>query len=287
MQDPHRASTRVPALSTLLCLGLSLSLGCGEPAEREGAHGQGFDRASMGFGGPSSGKTGAIAVEPVSWLVSFNRLHTAAALEMSLNKKPGQFSTVDLDRDGTPDTVAVRQLKHDDGPAFELRAQPRAGEAKVVATLLFDHEWNFIGSYDGAMPGATPVTAPSPGPAIATAPSSSPSVASSTAAVASTKDHSKGLAMQPIGWLVKFNKLHTASSLESAINRTPGEFSKVDTDGDGHPDFIAVGEKRHETGRAFELRARPSGTTGEGVVVATLVFDSDWAMTGWYNGVAP
>jgi hypothetical protein len=241
----------------------------------------------MGLGG-GAGVTG-VAAQPISWLVSFNRLHSATALESALNKQPGQFVTIDLDRDGAPDSIAVRQLTHDGGPAFELQANPRVGDAKVVATLLFDKEWNFVGSYDGALPGATPVVTPKVAPVVAAGPSAAaPGLAARAPAFGGATDHAEGLAMQPISWLVKFNKLHSAKSLETALNNTPGEFSKVDTNSDGLPDYIVVSETSRDKGRAFELRARASTAAGqEGVLVATLMFDADWAMTGWYNGAAP
>ncbi|MCB9752581.1 MAG: hypothetical protein H6713_21720 [Myxococcales bacterium] len=91
--------------------------------------------------------------------------------------------------------------------------------------------------------------------------------------------------MEPISWLVRFNKLHSASAIEQAINGTPGQFSKVDTNTDGTPDYIAVAEKSRDDGRAFELRAKAD--KGDGVVVATMLFDDSWSLVGWYNGVAP
>ncbi len=293
--------TRAGAAITVAALGALTLCACGTPAERDG-QGRGFDRASMvgGGGSSSSGAKGTVAAEPISWLVSFNRLHTADALEKALNKKPGQFSSIDQDRDGVVDPLVVRKLSHDDGPAFELTARAGNGKQRVVSTLLFDDSWSFMGSYNGAMPGAPPLPAapapapaPTPAPAIAAAPPAAPAPAGAgvgTPALADTKDHSKDIAMEPISWLVRFNKLHTAKSIEEAINGTPGQFSKVDTDTDGAPDYISVAERSHTKGRAFELRAKPAAkasASANGVVVATMLFDNSWSLVGWYNGVAP
>jgi len=120
-------------------------------------------KASMTF--PPSGATDPnrplaadLAVEPVSMLVMFNRLHTADKLQEWLNRKPGQFSRVDVDRDNTPDPLTVVMNKGADGHAVEIRARPPTGEY-VVATMVFDPEWEFLGHYGGLKGGAASTVA--------------------------------------------------------------------------------------------------------------------------------
>jgi len=115
-------------------------------------------------------------------LVMFNRLKTPEKLAEALNKKVGTFSHLDLDKDSTPDPLTVAARDTPDGHAFEIRVRPVTGEF-VVATMMFDPEWSYLGHYGGlpggaastagaplpaAQPGvgaATPVPAPSPIPA--------------------------------------------------------------------------------------------------------------------------
>ena len=115
---------------------------CGKPMDPSGKE-DNFVHASMvgetAPQGPDRPLASDLAVEPVSMLVMFNRLKTPEALQDALNKKPGQFSHLDIDKDMNPDplTVAAREAKQ--GHAFEIRARPNSGEF-VVATMIFDPE---------------------------------------------------------------------------------------------------------------------------------------------------
>ena len=168
---------------------------CGKPMDRSGKQ-ENFVHASMvgeaAPTGPDRPLASGLAVEPVSMLVMFNRLKTPEALQDALNKKPGQFSHLDIDKDMNPDplTVAARDAKQ--GHAFEIRARPNSGEF-VVATMIFDPEWSFLGYYNGALdgsastfgrplaalplPGAPPVAAPAPAPAVSLPANTVPTVA--------------------------------------------------------------------------------------------------------------
>ena len=129
---------------------------CGKPMDPSGKE-DNFVHASMvgeaAPQGPDRPLASDLAVEPVSMLVMFNRLKTPEALQDALNKKPGQFSHLDIDKDMSPDplTVAAREAKQ--GHAFEIRARPNSGEF-VVATMIFDPEWSFLGYYNGALDGS-------------------------------------------------------------------------------------------------------------------------------------
>ncbi|MCA9690663.1 MAG: hypothetical protein KC636_13725 [Myxococcales bacterium] len=271
MRRAHRFFLTAFAAATLVA--------CGTPAERDGQGDTPFGRAGMGGkGGHGGSNDKGVAVEPISWLVTFNRLQSPGALEEAINKKPGQFSSADMDGDGAFDYIDVLPRTHDRGSAFELRARPRSGaenNGPVVATLLFDDEWGFIGSYNGAMPGLPP------DPATASA---GPSAASARAG--DRGDLAKGLAIEPISWLVRFNKLHSPTALAQAINASPGKFSHIDANGDGLPDPVSISERNHSKGRAFEVSAHPDGEGKPGSVVATIVFDDEWEMVGWYSGSA-
>jgi len=156
-----------------LCLAASLLLvatACGKPKERGGGEAQ-FVAASMTG---SAAPTGAdrplaadLAVEPVAMLVMFNRLKTPEKLEEALNKKAGQFSHLDLDKDSTPDPLTVAKRDTPNGHAFEIRVRPTTGEY-VVATMMFDPEWSYLGHYSG-LPGGAASTAGYPLPATPTA----------------------------------------------------------------------------------------------------------------------
>ncbi|MGB1015138.1 MAG: hypothetical protein ACPG4T_13470, partial [Nannocystaceae bacterium] len=106
-----------------------------------------------------------LAMTPISWLVTFNRLQTAKDLEQALNKKPGQFSKVDVDGDGTFDPIQVVSRARAGGHAFEL-----ASGATVVATLLFDDEWQPVGSINGPMAAVAAASKPATPPTLAPAP---------------------------------------------------------------------------------------------------------------------
>jgi hypothetical protein len=176
---PHRGA----ALTLLLVFAA-----CGKPMDRSGNEDATFVSASMAGTpaptGPERPLASDLAVLPVSMLVTFNRLKTPEALQAELNKKPGTFSHLDLDKDAAPDplTVAARETKQ--GHAFEIRARPSTGEF-VVATMVFDPEWEFVGHYSGALGGAASTHArplpanPLPGaqPTVAVAPTT-PSPAS-------------------------------------------------------------------------------------------------------------
>lgn len=172
---------------------------CGKPMERPGTEDAAFMPASMA-GMPTP--TGAdrplasdLAVEPVSMLVMFNRLKTAEALQDALNKKPGQFSHLDIDRDSAPDPLTVAARETPQGHAFEIRARPSSGEF-VVATMVFDPEWSFLGHYNGVLGGAASTFArPLPAsPAIAVA---TPALAGSVQAAPAASGDIAGAAAQP------------------------------------------------------------------------------------------
>lgn len=161
-----------------------------------------------------------VSIEVVSWLVSFNRLQTAKALEDALNRKPGQFSHVDSDADGVLDYIAVIEKPNPDGHAFELRTKAQPGQTTpevVVATMMFDKEWGFAGHYDGAVGGVAAVaaaapaampaaaapaiaaapSAPAPAVAVASAPAATPTPAPSVQAVPAGSDVEAGVAAKP------------------------------------------------------------------------------------------
>lgn len=132
------------------------ALACGKPMDPSGKEDASFVKASMGIPaaeGADRPLAADLAVEPVSMLVMFNRLQSADKLQDALNKKPGQFSHLDIDKDGTPDALTVAAKDAPDGHAFEIRVKPNSGEF-VVATMMFDKEWTFLGHYNGLMGGA-------------------------------------------------------------------------------------------------------------------------------------
>ncbi len=147
------STVRAAALSLVA---LAATAACGKPMDPSGKE-DNFVHASMvGKQAPTEADrplASDLAVEPVSMLVMFNRLKTPEALQDALNKKPGAFSHLDIDQDSNPDplTVAAREAKQ--GHAFEIRARPNSGEF-VVATMIFDPEWSFLGYYNGALDGS-------------------------------------------------------------------------------------------------------------------------------------
>lgn len=172
---------------------------CGTPAPAPGYADATFTKASMTFesappGDPNRPLAADLAVEPVSMLVMFNRFHTSDKLEAALNQKPGQFSRVDLDKDSAPDRLTTAVRDGGDGHYVEVRAKPATGEF-VIATLIFDPEWEFLGHYSGLKGGAAstigrplpvagaqpaapaPVAAPVASSPVATSPASSSPVA--------------------------------------------------------------------------------------------------------------
>jgi hypothetical protein len=159
-----------------------LAAACGKPVGPSGQEDASFTKASMGIpqtnpADPNRPLAADLAVEPVSMLVMFNRLHTADKLQEALNKKPGQFSRVDIDKDTAPDPLTVVMKEGTDGHAVEIRARPPSGEY-VVATMLFDPGWEYLGHYNGLKGGgastvARPLLAsgaPAPAPTITPAP---------------------------------------------------------------------------------------------------------------------
>lgn len=128
---------------------------CGKPVDPSGKVDTSFTRAAMGMpsADPHRPLAADLAVEPVSMLVMFNRLHTGDKLTEALNRKPGQFSRVDVDKNNAPDPLTAVVSKGSDGHAVEIRARPPTGEY-VVATLMFDPEWEFMGHYGGLKGGA-------------------------------------------------------------------------------------------------------------------------------------
>jgi hypothetical protein len=149
-----------PARSAALVLA-GLVIACGKPVDPSGNEDATFTKASMAGQAPTGDNrplSADLAVEPVSMLVTFNRLKSADKLQEALNKKPGQFSHIDLDKDASPDPLTVADRPSKDGHAFEIRVRPSTGEF-VVATMLFDQEWSYLGHYDGVMGGAASTTA--------------------------------------------------------------------------------------------------------------------------------
>lgn len=142
-------------------LALALVVACGKPVDPSGQEDASFTRASMAGQAPTGDDrplSADLAVEPVSMLVMFNRLKTPEKLQEALNHTPGKFSHIDLDRDAKPDPLTVADRPTKDGHAFEIRVRPASGEF-VVATMLFDHEWSYLGHYDGVMGGAASTVA--------------------------------------------------------------------------------------------------------------------------------
>lgn len=135
---------------------LVCAVACGKPVDPSGKEDASFVKASMGMPtaeGADRPLAADLAVEPVSMLVMFNRLQSPDKLQDALNKKPGQFSHLDIDKDGAPDPLTVAAKDAPDGHAFEIRVKPNSGEY-VVATMMFDKEWTFLGHYNGLMGGA-------------------------------------------------------------------------------------------------------------------------------------
>ncbi|MDC0670984.1 hypothetical protein [Nannocystis radixulma] len=165
-----------PARSAAFVLA-GLVIACGKPVDPSGNEDATFTKASMGGQAPTGDNrplSADLAVEPVSMLVTFNRLKSADKLQEALNKKPGQFSHIDLDKDANPDPLTVADRPSKDGHAFEIRVRPATGEF-VVATMLFDPEWSYLGHYDGVMGGAASTTArPLPAAPLAGAPAPAP-----------------------------------------------------------------------------------------------------------------
>jgi hypothetical protein len=208
-------SVRAPAL--LLSLA---ALACGKPVDPSGREDASFTRASMGLPpavstDPNRPLAADLAVVPVSMLVMFNRLQTPEQLQEVLNRTPGQFSRVDIDKDSAPDPLTVAKRDLPDGHAFEIHARPPTGEF-VVATMMFDREWSFTGHYDGVLGGAastvsrplpaagtTPLptttpapvaaTPPAPDPALAAAPAPAPAVAAGVQAVPASSGQEAGV----------------------------------------------------------------------------------------------
>jgi hypothetical protein len=185
------------------CAALLLLVACGRPVDPSGKEDASFTKASMSF--PVPGATDPnrplaadLAVEPVSMLVMFNRLHTADKLQEALNRKPGQFSRVDVNKDSTPDPLTVVMKDGADGHAVEIHARPPTGEY-VVATMVFDPEWEYLGHYSGLKGGAAstvaapllasgsplplPTTTPAPVATTPAAPASAPVAAAPTGGV--------------------------------------------------------------------------------------------------------
>lgn len=171
-------TSRVLAVSVL-----GLQVACGKPVDPSGKEDAMFVKASMGVPaapGEDPPLAASVAIDPVAHLVEYNRIKAPEKLAEALNKTPGQFSKLDLDKDGAFDPLSVSAKDDGDGHLFELRVKPASGEY-VVATMIFDPEWTFLGHYNGAKGGAastlgrplpvpgspsTPVAAPTttPGP---------------------------------------------------------------------------------------------------------------------------
>lgn len=135
------------------CAALLVLAACGKPVDASGKEDGSFTKAGMGLpplaaDDPNRPLAADLAVEPLSMLVMFNRLHTADKLSAALNKTPGQFSKVDIDKDKSFDPLSVKMNDSKDGHNVEIYATPPAGEY-IVATLLFDPGWEFVGHYSG------------------------------------------------------------------------------------------------------------------------------------------
>lgn len=135
------------------CAALLVLAACGKPVDAKGQEDSSFTKAGMGMpqlpaDDPNRPLASDLAVEPLSMLVMFNRLHTADKLAAALNKTPGQFSKVDIDKDLAFDPLSVKMNDSSDGHNVEIYATPPAGEY-IVATLLFDPGWEFVGHYSG------------------------------------------------------------------------------------------------------------------------------------------
>jgi hypothetical protein len=136
---------------------------CGKPVDPSGKEDASFTKASMGLPTPAATDPNRplaadLAVLPVSMLVMFNRLHTAEKLQEALNNKPGQFSRVDVDKDSAPDPLTVVMKDSTDGHSIVIHARPPSGEY-VVATMMFDPSWEFMGHYNGVKGGGASTVA--------------------------------------------------------------------------------------------------------------------------------
>ena len=104
-------------------------------------------------------------------------------------------------------------------------------------------------------------------------------------AAAPSRPLANDVSIEVVSWLVSFNRLQTPQALEDALNRKPGQFSRVDADGDGVLDHISVVERVNPDGHAFELRTRSrTGQSSPELVVATMMFDKEWGFAGHYDG---
>jgi hypothetical protein len=182
---------------------LACVVACGKPMDPSGKEDATFTKASMGGTpptGPDRPLAADLAVVAVEKLVTDNRIKNAEGLAAALNKTPGQFSHLDLDKDGAPDPLGVVKPEVAGGHAFEIRVRPKTGEF-VVATMKFTQDWEYEGHYDGttkfastvgrplpvatatpAPPAPPPAPAPAPAAAGAVDPSAPPAGAGSVAA---------------------------------------------------------------------------------------------------------
>lgn len=144
-------TSRVLAVSVL-----GLQVACGKPVDPSGKEDAMFVKASMGVPtapGEDPPLAASVAIDPVAHLVEYNRIKVPEKLAEALNKTPGQFSKLDLDKDGVFDPLSVSAKDDSDGHLFEIHVKPNSGEY-VVATMIFDPEWTFLGHYNGAKGGA-------------------------------------------------------------------------------------------------------------------------------------
>lgn len=202
------------------CAALFVLAACGKPVDPSGKVDTSFTRASMGLPGsadPDRPLAADLAVEPLSMLVMFNRLHTADKLQEAINSKPGRFSRVDVDKDSTPDPLTVVMKDAPDGHLVQIHAKPPTGEY-VVATMQFAPDWEFMGHYNGlknggastvsqpllatgaaAVPTMPPTTTPAPVATTptATAPTPTTPVAGSVQALPASSGQTPGLAAKP------------------------------------------------------------------------------------------
>ena len=194
---------------------LGLLAACGKPVDRSGNEDASFTKASMGLptepsADPDRPLAADLAVLPVSMVVSFNRLQTPEKLQDFLNRKPGQFSHIDLDKDGAPDPLTVVARDSADSRGFEIRVHPNTGEF-VVATMMFDKDWEFLGHYSGVLGGGAstvshplPVAAPSPAlptisptPTVSAGPGTAGAAAGTAGAAVGTAGAAAGTASAP------------------------------------------------------------------------------------------
>jgi hypothetical protein len=165
---------------------------CGKPVDASGKQDGSFTKAgmelpTMPLDDPNRPLAADLAVLPVSMLVTYNRLHTGDKIGEFINKEPGKFSKVDIDKDKVPDPLSAAMKDIPEGHALEIHARPAAGDY-IVATMLFDADWEFLGHYNGLKGGGASTVGvpllttgvPGPLPTINAAPAPAPTPVATT-----------------------------------------------------------------------------------------------------------